>query len=69
MVSVLRLRQAEVPGKSKDCLEMSATGGCDLDTTGGGEATPEAHLPPKAFFSSYQLEHVPNLLYFAISHR
>lgn len=45
MVSVLKLRQAEVTGESKDCVEMSALGGCDLDTPGGGEAAPEACLP------------------------
>lgn len=48
MVSLLKPRQAEVTGKSKECLVPLV--GCDLNTTGGGEATQEAHLPPEAFF-------------------
>lgn len=51
MVSLLKPRQAEVTGKSKGMFgDLVPLVGCDLNTTGGGEATPEAHLPPEAFF-------------------
>lgn len=58
--------QAAVLWKSKECLEISAMIGCDLDTTGGTET----HSPASqgiSFFSD-GFEHVP-LLYFDISHR
>lgn len=53
MVSVLKPGQAEVTGKSKGCLEISAIVAltCNLDTTNGSEAapaTPEACPPLRA---------------------